>query len=131
MKVNQLPARALTPNSYAIEGGGSACRNGLVLHNWTECHHTARCTRRAALFGAKGAYTEVLLRFASADFRIGDNYSALELLQYFLRFLVSDKFETNGSTFDVKSGRTRRIPHLNISGLNALFCVYVVINCWL
>jgi len=126
MKVNQLPARALT-RSYAIEGGGSACRNGLVLRNWTECHHTAHCTRRAALLGAKGAYTEVLLRLASADFRIGDNYNALELLQYFfLRFLVSDKFETNGSTFDDRSGRTRPVPRLNKQWIK---CIVLFLSC--
>ena len=129
MKVNQLPARALTPNSYAIEGGGSACCNGLALRNWTECHHTAHCTRIAALFGAKGAYTEVTFRLDLAGFRIGDIYNTLELLQLFLSFLVSDKFETNGSTFDNKSGRTRRVPNLNNSGLSALFAFYAAINC--
>ena len=130
MKVNQLLARTLTPDSYAIEGGGSACRNGLVLRNCTECHHTAHCTRIVALFGAKVAYSEVLSRLASADFRIGDIYSALELLHYFLRFLFSDKSETSGSTFDDRSGRRLRVPHLNNSGLSVLFGLYVVINCW-
>jgi len=85
MKVNRLPARTLTPNSYAIEGGGPACRNGPVLRNWTECHHTARCARRAALFGAKGAYTEVLLRFASADFMTGVIYNATNLYAFLFR----------------------------------------------
>jgi hypothetical protein len=91
MKVNQLPARALSPNSYAIEGGGSACRNELALRNWTECHHTARCTRAVALFGARAAYTKVLLRFALADFRIGDIYNTIQLLQYAFSFSKSLK----------------------------------------
>ena len=121
MKVNQLSARALTPISYAIEGGGSACRNGPVLRNWTECHHTAHCTRIFALVGARRAYRHVTLRFALADFRIGDIYNALEVLQYFLGSLVSDKFETDGSTFDDRSGRTLQVPRLNNSGSSALF----------
>jgi hypothetical protein len=131
MKVNQLPARALTPKSYAIEGGGSVCCNGPVLRNWTECHHTAYCTRIVALLVQKGPIETLRWNLLWQILGSETTKMHLDYCNTFLRFIVSDKFETNGPTFDDRPGRTRRVPRLNESGSSELFGFCTVINCWL
>jgi hypothetical protein len=67
MKVDRLPDRILTPNSYAIQGGGlcvAVTRDRMGSRYITGQRLEAECKstllKNANLLGAKGSYREYL-----------------------------------------------------------------------